>query len=256
MPDPIEQMWDFGEPAASRARFLAAAQTASGDEMVALRSQVARTYGLEGEFDLARAVLAELEPLVADAGPEARARYLLEVGRTWVSATHEPDSLTDDDRATALSVFDQAAREARLAGHDGLLIDALHMSAAVPRDAEERIRLAEQAVEAADSSDDEEARRWRAAVLHNLGYEQASAGRNDAADSTLRAALRARREGDDAVATRVARWMVAWNLRLTGDLETALSMQEELRADCEAAGAPDPYVDEEITLLRASLDRD
>jgi hypothetical protein len=223
--------------------------------MVALRSQVARTYGLEGEFDVARAVLAELKPLVADAGPETRARYLLEVGRTWVSATHDPDSLTHDDRSTALSVFDQAAREARLAGHDGLLIDALHMSAAVPRDAGERIRLAEQALAAVDSSDHDEARRWRAVVLHNLGYEQAAAGRNAAADVTLRAALQARTDGDDPTATRVARWMVAWNLRLLGDLETALSMQEELRVDCEAAGDPDPYVEEEIALLRSSLDR-
>ncbi len=68
---------------------------------------------------------------------------------------------------------------------------------------------------------------------------------------TLRAALELRSEGDDAVATRVARWMVAWNLRLMGDVTTALEMQEALRADCEAAGAPDPHVDAEIALLRA-----
>ena len=46
--------------------------------------------------------------------------------------------------------------------------------------------------------------------------------------------------------------MLAWNLRLNGDLETALALQEELRAECEAAGAPDPYVDEEIALLHAA----
>ena len=152
MAEPIERQWDFDDPAGSRERFLAAARHASGDELLMLRAQVARTYGLEREFDLARGLLAELEPLMAGAGPEARARYLLEVGRTWVSATHDPDSLADDDRDTALSVFDQAAREAELAGHDGLLVDALHMAAAVPQDADERIRLAERAVAVANDS--------------------------------------------------------------------------------------------------------
>ncbi len=148
----IEQLWDFDDPVGSRERFVAASEGASGDELLVLRAQVARTYGLERDFDLARAVLTELEPLVAAAGPEARARYLLEVGRTWVSATHDPDSLTDDERASAMSVFDQAADEARVAGSDGVLVDALHMAATVPSDPAERIRLAELAVAAANES--------------------------------------------------------------------------------------------------------
>jgi tetratricopeptide (TPR) repeat protein len=252
MAEQIEQLWDFDNPARSRERFLAAAQHASGDELVMLLSQVARTYGLEREFDLARGVLAELEPLVAGVGPEARARYLLEVGRAWVSATHDPESLADDDRDTSLSVFDQAAREAELAGHDGLLVDALHMAAAVPQDAGERIRLAERAVAVADASDQEAGRRWRPSVLHNLGYELASAGRHAEADATLRAALEARTTDDDPAATRATRWMLAWNLRLMGDIDTALALQEQLQAACEAAGKPDPFVDEEIALLRAA----
>jgi tetratricopeptide (TPR) repeat protein len=252
MAEQIDQLWDFGDPAGSRERFLAAAQHASGDELLMLRAQVARTYGLEREFDLARGLLAELDPLMDGAGPQARARYLLEVGRTWVSATHDPDSPADDDRGTALSVFDQAAREAERAGHDGLLVDALHMAATLPLDADERIRLAERAVAVANASEQEAGRRWRASVLHNLGYELASAGRHAEADAALREALDARAEGNDSTATRATRWMLAWNLRLMGDVKTALTLQLQLRADCEAAGAPDPFVDEEIALLRGA----
>jgi len=46
--------------------------------------------------------------------------------------------------------------------------------------------------------------------------------------------------------------MVAWTLRALGRTDEALDTQKALEQACEAAGAPDPYVFEELeTLYRA-----
>ena len=43
--------------------------------------------------------------------------------------------------------------------------------------------------------------------------------------------------------------MVGWALRHLGRTEEALAVQRELKADLDAAGEQDPYVDEELALL-------
>lgn len=43
--------------------------------------------------------------------------------------------------------------------------------------------------------------------------------------------------------------MVAWALRLQGRTDEALAAQLALKADLDALGQTDPYVDEEIALL-------
>jgi hypothetical protein len=50
----------------------------------------------------------------------------------------------------------------------------------------------------------------------------------------------------------VARWQVANVLRLLGRADEALAMQTALERDTAAAGAPDPYVYEELALLQAA----
>jgi hypothetical protein len=47
----------------------------------------------------------------------------------------------------------------------------------------------------------------------------------------------------------VARWMVAWTLRALQRVDEALQMQLQLERDNAAAGAPDPYVFEELEQL-------
>ena len=63
------------------------------------------------------------------------------------------------------------------------------------------------------------------------------------------------RTGSSAESIRVARWMVAWTLRFLGRSDEALALQLQLEQACEAAGAPDPYVFEELEhLYRARND--
>jgi hypothetical protein len=43
--------------------------------------------------------------------------------------------------------------------------------------------------------------------------------------------------------------MVAWTLRNLGRADEALAIQRALKAELTAAGASDPYVDEELATL-------
>ena len=90
----LAPLWDFARPAVSEQRFLAALGEASGDDSLILRTQVARTHGLRRDFTRALAILDEMAPEVARAGPEARARHALERGRCRVSAAHARDAIT------------------------------------------------------------------------------------------------------------------------------------------------------------------
>ena len=99
------------------------------------------------------------------------------------------------------------------------------------------------------ASADPRARDWDASLLNNLGMTHADAGDFGRALVVFEEALAARERIGDAGRTRVARWMVAWALRNLGRRDEALALQQALKAELEALGEEDPYVDEELTLL-------
>jgi hypothetical protein len=70
-----------------------------------------------------------------------------------------------------------------------------------------------------------------------------------AALATFEEALAARERIGEVGTTRVARWMVGWALRNLGRTDEALAVQRALKAELEADGQEDPYVDEELALL-------
>ena len=94
MPIDVKPLWDFRKPEASEERFRAALKTATGDDALILQTQIARTYGLRKDFPKAREILGSIAKDIPAAGPEARVRYALELGRTYASATHPPESVT------------------------------------------------------------------------------------------------------------------------------------------------------------------
>ena len=77
--------------------------------------------------------------------------------------------------------------------------------------------------------------------------------RYDEALVEFKRALAIRESEDDAGATRVARWMVAWTLRALGRTDEALAIQLQLERENQAAGQPDPYVFEELALLYRAM---
>ena len=234
MTDP-DDLWDFDDPVGSEQRFRAAAQTAEGVDRLVLLTQVARALGLQERYDEGHAVLDDL----AVGSPEVATRAELERGRLLRSAG-DPDA--------AHPHFEAAASTAREAGLEALHVDALHMFALVAP-AEDQQRLTEEALAVARGSADASARNWDASLLNNLGMTHADAGDWPAALAAFEEALVARERIGDAGRTRVARWMVGWALRNLGRTDEALAVQTALKAELDAIGEEDPYVDEELALL-------
>ncbi len=231
----VTPLWDFADPAGSEQRFRAAADIAEGSDRLVLLTQVARALGLQQRYDEGYAVLDSL----AVGDPEVATRAALERGRLLRSS---------GDAEAARPYFEAAARAAREGGLEALHVDALHMVALVAP-AEDQQRLNEEALAVARAAKDETARDWDASLLNNLGMVHADAGDWPAALAAFEQALVARERIGDAGRTRVARWMVGWALRNLGRSEEALAVQTALKAELDAAGEEDPYVDEEISLL-------
>lgn len=245
----LDALWDFARPAVSEQRFRQALATATGDDSLVLRTQIARTLGLRRQFDDAHRELDALEPLLPAAGPAPRVHAWLERGRVLRSAGQAEQALPWFEKA-----FGLADRE-RL---EFLAADALHMQALAAPTLQARLALNRRVAAYAQNALDPRARRWQAVALHNIGVDLNQAGRPAEALPVLRDAQAAYERLGRPVNVRVARWLVAHTLRRLGQLDEALQMQRALEADGAAAGEVDPYVfDElaEIHTLRGDTDR-
>ena len=243
----VTPLWNFADPAASEAAFRAAlATTKDRDDMLILQTQIARTFGLRSRFAEAHALLDEIEPRLAAAGPEPRVRYLLERGRAFRSAGQVE---------RARSLLEEAASAAASARLDGLRIDALHMAALLLPTPAEQLRANERALEAALASTDPAARRWEASLANNIGMSLHELDRNEEALTSFRRALAARQRLGQERESRVARWMIDWTLRLLERHDEALADLRRLETELAQVGETDAFVFEEIAENLESLGR-
>jgi hypothetical protein len=245
----LAPLWDFERPDLSEQRFRAALATASGDNALVLQTQIARTYGLRREFERAREILRSLDARMPAAGAEARARYALELGRTYASAAHPAASQTPAAREQARTQYLRAFELARDAHLDGLAVDAVHMLAFVDTDPAGQLKWGEQALALARASIQPDARRWEASLRNNIGYALHQLGRYDEALAQFKQALALREKAGNAEAIRSAHWMVAWTLRALGRTQEALDLQLRLEREYQAAGQPSADVYEELEAL-------
>lgn len=155
------------------------------------------------------------------------------------------------DVKAAAPLFGYAVAEADAAGLDALAIDAMHM-VALTLTGPAQISYTKTILERAKASDDPAAQGWTASVLNNLGMAYSDVGDWQQALDVFEEALAERRKGTDAGAIFAARWMVGWALRNLGRRDEALAAQLALKADLDAAGQSDHFVEEELALLTAA----
>jgi tetratricopeptide (TPR) repeat protein len=249
----VASMWDFDHPEASETRFLAALAGASTDDGLILKTQIARTYGLRRDFPRARHLLSELEPQLQSMAPEPKVRYYLELGRTYCSAAHTPESQTAEVRGRARAAFMNALSVARDAGLDDLAIDALHMMTFVDTAPEAQLEWNHKALALMEASAQPAAQKWAASLHNNTGYALHLLGRYEEALHEFELALTEREREGKPQNIRVAHWMIAWTLRALGRTNEALDIQLRLELECEAADVSDPYVFEELEILYKAL---
>lgn len=186
-------------------------------------TQRARALGLEGRFDEAHAIL--------DAMDASDPSVAIERGRLWRTAG-------DPERAKPF--FEQAAT----ADDADLRADALHMLALVAP-LYEQVAAHERGLAFARVSSP----KWVPSMLNNLGMTYTELGEWPSALTVFEEALAEREKRDDAEATRIAKWMIAWTLRNLGRRDEARVMQLGIKAELDALGESDEYVDEELGLL-------
>lgn len=243
----VAALWDFADPALSERRFREALAAAQGDDSIVLQTQIARTLGLRRNLTGAKDLLRSLEPQLAGAGAEARARHALEWGRNHISAVTKPEERTPENLTTARAAYERALAVAREGRLDELAIDAVHMMAFVDNAPAEQLKWNEQALAMVLASTQPGGRAWEASIRNNLAYSLHQLGRHSEALPHYERALALREAaGARPRALYVARWLVARELRLVGRLDEALALQTQLEGQMHVVGDPDPYVLEEL----------
>ena len=245
----VNALWDFGKPELSEQRFRTALASAQGDDVVILKTQIARTWGLRRDFAKALKILAEVEPVLEKVGAEAQARYWLELGRCFASGTHDEALLTPEAKGLARTIYHRALSVAKAARLDDLAIDAVHMFAFVDTTPEDGVRWADEGLAIVRASTQPAAKAWEASLRQNRGYALMQLKRYDEALADFRLALAAREKQGRPGGIRIAHWFIAKTLRLQGRLDEARDIQLRLEREWDAAGDPDPYVFEELEAI-------
>lgn len=249
----LSALWDFSQPAVSEQRLRAAIVRAAPDDAFILQTQIARTWGIRKDFVKAREILGEVEPRLDSVSPQAKARWLLEMGRTWASPAHTPQQRSPENREKARTLYMRAFDIARQAKLDALAIDALHMMVMVDEAPEQQLAWNMKAIAYMEASGQPAAKTWAGSLYNNTGYALQQAGRYEEALAQYRKSLAAYEQQGQRVNVRIAYWMIASTLRAQGKLQEALAIQQRLEREWDEAGEPDPYVYEELEALHRAL---
>jgi tetratricopeptide (TPR) repeat protein len=237
LPD-FDKLWDYNEPAATEEKFrgLLPRAEAAGDASyrAQLLTQIARAQGLQRKFAEAHATLDQVGQVDQ---PLPRVRYLLERGRVF-NSSGKP--------AEARPLFEQALEMASQNKLDNYAVDAAHMIAIVEPDPRKQLEWNLRAMDLAERSTDERARRWRASLYNNIGWTCFDQKDYDRAMEVFEKAVALRRQQDQPRELRVARYCVAKTLRMQGKLDDAIAIDRQIIEEAQAANEPDGYLFEEL----------
>ncbi|HET6595226.1 MAG TPA: tetratricopeptide repeat protein [Anaerolineales bacterium] len=235
LPD-FDSLWDYNHPDLTETRFREILLQFPEEEpaFLELLTQVARAQGLQHKFNQAHQTLDQVERRLREAPSRAKVRYLLERGRV-LNSSGEPEQ--------ARPLFEQALEMARALHEDFYAVDALHMLAIIASP-DQSLALNLQAIEMAESSQQEKAQNWLGSLYNNMGWSYHDIGEYSAALGIFKKAEAWQRSKGRARETQIASWCVARTLRSLGRIEEALSRQMKLNE--ESAGEEDGYVSEEI----------
>jgi tetratricopeptide (TPR) repeat protein len=246
----FDKLWNFNDPAETEKKFseLLPKAEKSGDTSyyAQLLTQIARTQGLQQKYQEAHKTLDKVKTLLNEDLQVAKIRYLLERGRTYNSS---------QEKEKANPLFLEAWELAKAQEEDYYAVDAAHMMAIV-ESPDKSIEWNERAMDYAEKSKSERAKKWLGALYNNIGWAYHDKGEFEKALEIFQKALKWREEHKQERETRIAKWCVARTLRSLNRLKDALAIQEALLQEWEAAGKKDGYVYEELGECLHTLKRE
>ncbi|HLO97373.1 MAG TPA: tetratricopeptide repeat protein [Fimbriimonas sp.] len=230
----VRTIWDFSDPAKSEKLFREELKNPhSQEEQLEIWAQIARCYGLQGQFEQAHEILDDHWPEAERLQGRPLASFLLERGRVFRSSKAVE---------RAYEFFDRAADSDEL----DLKLDAMHMQAIVA-EPDDAIKINTEALEIARSTTDNEwARRWAGTLANNLGWSYFDQGKYEEALKCFEEGLEERNGRGTASQIHQAKWAVGRCLRALGRFEEALEVQEGLDKS-------DGYVVEELAELHLAM---
>src|SRR6266498_1368449 len=241
LPD-FDKLWDHAHPDISEQRFREllprALDSLDLSYLAQLLTQIARAEGLQRKFEDAHKTLDRVEKamLKAEADDKTRVRYLLERGRVFNSS---------GKRDEAQPLFLQALDLAVKSKDDFNAVDAAHMMAIVETN-EKQLEWNLKALDVAENSADEKARKWRGSLYNNIGWTYFEQKQYEESLLMFEKALEFREQEADPGKIMIAKWCVAKTLRMMDHTEEALEMQRNLFEQYQAAGKKSGYVYEEV----------
>src|SRR6058998_1183459 len=160
----FDKLWDYDHPAATEGKFRqllpAAVDSLDISYLLQLLTQIARTEGQQRKFEDAHRTLDRVENSLPKADDATKVRYLLERGRVYNSSGR-----VDEARPLFLEAFDLALNSKQ----DAYAVDAAHMMAIV-EPPEKRSQWNLKALDIAENSAEEKAKKWRGSLYNNMGW--------------------------------------------------------------------------------------
>jgi tetratricopeptide (TPR) repeat protein len=233
----FDKLWDYQDPAATETKFrelLPLAESADDETYVLeLKTQIARTLGLQGKFDESHALLDTIEKRLTPDTKLARVRYLLERGRAMNSSGNPEDSRPLFEEAYVLA---DEIHEARLA------IDAVHMIAIVEPDPHKQIEWNLKGIEQVES--DASQMGWLHALYNNIGESYSAIQDYSNALVYFNMLLELQKErGEPDIYTIKD---VARVSRLSGDPTASLKLMQPVFDELSSQNKDDGWIREEL----------
>ncbi|HMS64082.1 MAG TPA: tetratricopeptide repeat protein [Ignavibacteria bacterium] len=238
----FDKLWNYNKPDETEKKFreILSEVKDSGNRSayLQLQTQIARTLGLQMKFDEAHKLLDEVESeLSKDEITTARVRYLLERGRAFNSSKQ---------KEKAKEFFLKAFELGLKSGEENYTVDAAHMMAIV-ESGDESLKWNGKAIQQAEKSSDQNARKWLGSLYNNTGWTYFEMKDYEKALELFIKCREWHLESKNINGIFYSKWNVAKVLRMLGKIDEAMEIQNLLREEMETGKAEmDGYVYEEL----------
>src|SRR5712692_1437466 len=239
LPD-FDSLWDYEHPGATERKFRellpVALDSLDLSYLSQLLTQVARAEGLQRKFQEAHKTLDRVQKALDKTDDKTRVRYLLERGRVY-NSSRKPEE--------ARPLFQEALDLALKSKDDFNAVDAAHLMA-VAEPTEKQLQWNLKALDLAESSADEKARKWKGSLYNNIAWTYFEQQQYEESLLMFEKAREFQQQQGDPNKIMIAKWCVAKTLRMMDHTEEALEMQRDLYEQYQTAGRRSGYVYEEI----------